>query len=83
MSEHKELPIIAFIRLVLGSRELTKCNKEDFKFGLMNILQIGEYFVNVLMISVGLFQQIREIDKVTPLIKIVVELNSQTQQRLQ
>lgn len=54
MSQHKQLPIIPFIRLILRGRELTQCNKEYFQFGLMHILQISKYLVNVFMISVRL-----------------------------
>ncbi len=83
MSQYKELAIVPLIRLELGVGEVTQSHKKDFEFGLVYILQIGENLVNMFMICIGLLEHIRQTNQIRPLIQVVVELNSESQQWLQ
>jgi len=83
MPQHKELPVIPLITLILGGRELTQGIQKDLKFGLMDKLNTSKNLINMLMVSIGLLQHVREVDNVTPLVEVVVELDSQAQKGLQ
>lgn len=83
MSQYKELTIVPLIGLELGVGEVTQSDKKDFEFGLVDILQIGENLVDMFMIGIGLLEHIRQTNQIRPLIQIVVELNSESKQRLQ